>query len=130
MLAHNLKIADLADLPPSFLGRASRVTGILNCGGDLTVRGTVVGRINAVRVTLSPEGRIEGDIVAHEVRIEGRLTGRVFALHVAVENCADVTGRIFHNTITVARGARIDGRMPWRPPNYFENLTQLPEIRP
>ena len=40
-----------------------------------------------------------------------------------------VTGRIFHNTVTVAKGARIDGRMPWRPLNYFETLEHLREAQ-
>ena len=55
--------------------------------------------------------------------------GRVFALNVTLESSAEITGRVFHNTITVARGARIDARMPWRPPSYFETLDQLPETR-
>jgi cytoskeletal protein CcmA (bactofilin family) len=63
------------------------------------------------------------------VRIEGRLEGRIFALNVVLDSAAEVTGRIFHNTITVAKGARIDARMPWRPPSYFEALEQLPEVR-
>jgi hypothetical protein len=46
-----------------------------------------------------------------------------------LESSADVTGRIFHHEVTVAKGARIDARMPWRPPSYFETLTQLPESR-
>jgi hypothetical protein len=48
---------------------------------------------------------------------------------VTLESSAEITGRVFHNTITVARGARIDARMPWRPPSYFETLDQLPETR-
>ncbi len=47
-----------------------------------------------------------------------------------IDETADVTGRIFHTTITVARGARVDGRMPWRPLSYFETLDELPETQP
>jgi cytoskeletal protein CcmA (bactofilin family) len=102
----------------------------LDTEGDLYVHGTVLGRINADRVILGSEAVIEGDVVARDVHVEGRVNGRIFALNVTVESSANVTGRIFHNTVSVARGARIDGRMPWRPPNYFETLTQLPETRP
>ncbi len=73
---------------------------------------------------------IEGDIIAGEVVIAGRLNGRVFAPNVSIEDGAEVEGRIFHTNVTVARGARVIGRMPWRPINYFENLDKLPEIRP
>jgi len=115
--------------PPSRLSRALRVQGLVEMDGELTVDGTVLGRINALRVHLSAQSHVEGDVVAREVRIEGRFSGRVFAQHVTIESSANITGRIFHNTISVAQGARIDGRMPWRPPSYFLTLTQLPEIR-
>ena len=117
-------------LPLSQLGTALTVTGVLDTEGEVQIHGTVQGRINAERLVLGEHGTVEGDIVAKDVRIGGRLNGRVFALNVTLDDTADVSGRIFHNTVTVARGARFEGRMPWRPPSYFEALDQLPETRP
>ena len=117
-------------LPSSQLGTAAVVTGVLDIEGELQIHGSVVGRINAERLIVCRFGIVEGDIVAKDVRIGGRLNGRVFALNVTLDETADVSGRIFHNTVTVARGARFEGRMPWRPPSYFEALEQLPETRP
>lgn len=119
---------DSAD--PSRLGRALTVKGLVETGGELHIHGNVEGRINADRIVLGSGGTIEGDIVARDVCIQGRMIGRIFAPNVAVESSADVQGRIFHNTVSVAMGARVDGRMPWRPLNYFETLDQLPETRP
>jgi hypothetical protein len=48
---------------------------------------------------------------------------------VSIEASAHVEGRLFHTQIAVAQGARLNGRMPWRPVSYFETLDQLPEIR-
>lgn len=87
------------------------------------------GRIAALRVVIAANGHVEGDIVANEVVIAGRLNGRVFAPTVAIEATAEITGRIFHTNVTVEQGARITARMPWRPVSYFENLENLPEIR-
>jgi cytoskeletal protein CcmA (bactofilin family) len=117
-------------LPLSQLGTALTVTGVLDTEGEIQIHGNVQGRINAERLVLGERGTVEGDIVARDVRIGGRLNGRVFALNVTLDDTADVSGRIFHNTVTVARGARFEGRMPWRPPSYFEALDQLPETRP
>jgi len=125
-----LRAGEAADLPASQLGTAITVTGVLDTEGELQIHGSVVGRINAERLVLCRHGQVEGDIVAKDVRIGGRLNGRVFALNVTLDDTADVSGRIFHNTVTVARGARFEGRMPWRPPSYFEALDQLPETRP
>jgi cytoskeletal protein CcmA (bactofilin family) len=118
-----------ASLPISTLGVATMVTGVLDTGGELTIHGSVLGRINAERLVLGARGYVEGDIVAKDVHIGGRLNGRVFALNVTLDDTADVSGRIFHNTVTVAPGARFEGRMPWRPASYFEALDQLPETR-
>jgi len=117
-------------MPVSQLGTACLVRGVLDTEGEVEIHGTFHGRINADCLILGAMGNVEGDIVAREVRIRGRLMGRVFALNVLLEETADVTGRIFHNTVTVARGARFEGRMPWRPPSYFEALDQLPETQP
>jgi cytoskeletal protein CcmA (bactofilin family) len=121
---------DAALLPTSHLGAALTVNGILDTEGELHIYGNVVGRINADRLVLRASGRVEGDIVARDVQIEGHLNGRVFARNVTVDSSANVSGRIFHNTVSVAFGARVDGRMPWRPLNYFETLEELPETRP
>ena len=118
------------DFPPSYLEKSLSVRGVLEMEGELTVQGFIAGRIAAIRLILAEGGRIEGDIVAREVVIAGKLIGRVFAPTVTVEETAHIEGRIFHTTISVARGAHFDGRMPWRPASFFETLDQLPETQP
>jgi cytoskeletal protein CcmA (bactofilin family) len=90
-------------------------------------QGHVAGRINADRLIIAQSGLVEGDIVANDVRVAGRLIGRIFALNVVIEETANITGRVFHHTVTAARGHKLEGRMPWRPPSYFATLDQLPE---
>ncbi|HVV28209.1 MAG TPA: polymer-forming cytoskeletal protein [Rhizomicrobium sp.] len=119
-----------AMLPPSVLGPGVTIQGTLEVEGELVISGTVAGHIAALRLVIASDGCVEGDVVAREVVIAGRLIGRVFAPTVSVEASADIEGRIFHTDATVAQGARIVGRMPWRPVSYFETLDQLPEIRP
>jgi cytoskeletal protein CcmA (bactofilin family) len=121
---------DGSDLPTSHLGRALTVTGRLDTDGELRVHGNVVGWINADRVFLGIDGYVEGDVVARDVHIEGRLSGRIFAFNVTLDSSADIKGRIFHHTVTVAKGARFEGRMPWRPLNFFESFEHPPETQP
>ncbi|HTT97904.1 MAG TPA: polymer-forming cytoskeletal protein [Rhizomicrobium sp.] len=118
-----------AALPVSKLGKAIRVDGELETDGELHIQGVVTGRINAGTLVIAGDGYVEGDVVAREVRVDGRLNGRVFAVNVTLAKSANVTGRVFHNSVTVEQGARIDARMPWRPPSYFETLDQLPETK-
>jgi cytoskeletal protein CcmA (bactofilin family) len=84
----------------------------------------------ADRLILGSGRSLKGDVIARGVPIGGCLTGRIFALTVTLDNSADVTGRIFHHEVTVAKRARVDARMPWRAPGHFELLKQLPESRP
>ena len=117
------------DAPASFLGRGVSIEGVLEIEGELVISGLVKGRISALKLVIAADGHVEGDIVAREVVIRGRLDGRVFAPTVAVEAGAAIEGRLFHTNITVAQGAHIKGRTPWRPVSYFDTLKQLPEIR-
>jgi|SRR5579871_169941 len=117
-------------VPASRLGRGSRVTGSLDTEGELQIHGRVQGTIRADRIVIAPGSDVEGDIVARDAQISGRVMGRVFALNVTLDSSAEVTGRVFHHTVEVARGARIDARMPWRPLNFFETLEKLPETQP
>ena len=118
---------DSGGVSVSRLGKGVKVRGILEIEGELVVSGQIFGRIAALKVTITPDGFVEGDIVAREVVIGGKLEGRVYAPTVLVEVTAQITGKLFHHTIEVVRGARVDGRTPWRPVNFFETLDHLPE---
>ena len=125
---HNIAQLE-AEEPPTFLGHGVAVHGVLEIDGEIVVSGRVIGRITARRLVIAADGYVEGDIIAGEVIIAGRLNGRVFAPTVAIEDGAEIEGRIFHTNVTVARGAHVIGRMPWRPLSYFETLDELPEVR-
>lgn len=129
---HNQPAArrDAAHMPPSHLGTALRINGHLESAGAVHIHGHVIGRVDADHLIIEETGAVEGDVLAVDVKIAGRFSGRIFAPNVAVEATADVQGRIFHTTVTVARGAKVDGRMPWRPAQYFETLEELPETQP
>jgi len=121
---------DRAGPVPSCLGTALTVTGRLDSDGEVHIHGTVSGRISADSIVLGATCIVEGDMVARQIRVGGRFSGRIFALDVTLDASAHVEGKIFHHNVTVARGAQIIGRMPWRPLNYFDSLEQLPEIQP
>lgn len=119
--------SETVETSPSMIGRRLVVRGVLDGSGEVHIRGRVFGRLNAKRVVIDIGGYLEGDIVAEDVLLSGNLIGRVFALSVIVAPSAFIKGRIFHNTVSVAREARVEGRMPWRPVNFFETLEELPK---
>ena len=121
---------DRVEPGPSCLGKALTVTGRLESDGEVHIHGSVSGRISADSIVLGATCIVVGDMVARQIRVGGRFNGRIFALDVTLDASAHVEGKIFHHNVTVARGAQMIGRMPWRPLNYFESLKQLPEIQP
>ena len=119
--------ADRSVVPVSHFGKSLTVIGQLETDGELLVEGTVVGQISADRLVVGISGYVEGNVRAKDVRIIGKLNGRIYAPNVTLDSSAVVSGRVFHTNVTVATGARIDGRMPWRPVNFFESLSRIPE---
>jgi cytoskeletal protein CcmA (bactofilin family) len=104
------------------LGAGVRVEGTVTTMGAVRVHGLVAGEIRAPIVVVMAEGVVEGDIFCREAEIHGVLRGRVTAPRVAIGATAIVEGRVIHNSMATAEGAHLDGRMPWRPLNYFDDV--------
>lgn len=106
---------------PSILMDDVTVRGELDSMGEVHLHGILEGNIKARKVIIGPGGSIEGEVLADEAEIHGRLKGRAVVRVVVIGETARVEGRIFHHKIDVARGAHIEGRLPWRPVNYFDD---------
>ena len=66
--------------PPSIIGARSRVEGTITGSGPLTVKGEVDGKISLTdRLTIAPEARIEAEVEAGWVELQGHLKGSVRA---------------------------------------------------
>lgn len=127
---HHLASADQGIRPGgniSVLGPDLVVDGQLESTGEILVHGSIAGNVHAPKVTICQDGKIEGDLVAREACIKGRLDGRIIAPIVVIEETGAVVGRIFHNEVTVAKGGFVDGRMPWRPINHFDESASFVE---
>ncbi len=66
--------------PPSIIGPRTRIYGTISGSGPLTIRGSVEGKISIKgRLSLAPEGRVQADIEADGVQVQGHLQGMVRA---------------------------------------------------
>jgi cytoskeletal protein CcmA (bactofilin family) len=91
----------------------SKLTGNLECEGDLVIGGHVNGE-GAVRgaLTLSEGGHWEGKIAATNAVIAGDVIGTlVISEKLEIRKTARISGIIQARTIAVAQGAVIDGEM-------------------
>lgn len=104
----------------SVLGPEFAVEGEIKSAGTLRILGSVSGEVRGAKVIVGPGGYVEGTIFADAAEIHGHVNGRVFAPTVDILATATVDGQVFHHKLTVAAGAVLRGRMPWRPVGYFE----------
>jgi cytoskeletal protein CcmA (bactofilin family) len=80
---------------------------------DLVIQGQVEGSILHTRsLTIGAQGRVTGDVKARRINVEGTVQGDLYALEgVTLRQGALVTGNVFANKISIAEGARLNGRV-------------------
>ena len=98
----------------SFIGPEVVVSGDVATSAHLHVDGRIDGNVRCVQLCEGATGVIAGDIVADEARIAGLVEGTVSAATVILEASARLAGDVSYDTISIAAGARIDGRLARR----------------
>ncbi len=87
------------------------VLGNIVSDGVLDIDGQVDGNVRGHSVTVRPDGRIRGDLVANEVFVHGTVDGLIKAENVTLFETAHVRGTIMHESITIEDGAKVDGKL-------------------
>ncbi len=101
----------------TLLGPGTRLEGDLHFRGGLHVAGRIRGNVRAeegreAALVLAPGGRIEGDVEAPRVLIQGTVTGEVRSGGwVELAPGAKVHGDIYYRHIEMALGAEVNGRL-------------------
>ena len=85
------------------------VSGNLVSEGNIHVDGTVEGDVQTVNLTIGTTGVVKGRIFGREVKISGRVEGSITASEVVLEESAIIDGDIHYQSLSVARGARMNG---------------------
>jgi cytoskeletal protein CcmA (bactofilin family) len=117
-----------ASAPPgakvSVLGPSLRFKGDLVADEDLVVQGQIEGSILHTRsLTIGAQGRMQGDIKARRITVEGTVDGDLYALDsVVLRAGAIVRGNVFANKVSVAEGAKFSGRID------MDNAPTVPSV--
>lgn len=101
----------------TLIAQHCRIKGNLEFSGGLHVDGEVIGNLvatdseNAV-LRLSDIARVEGDLIAPHIIINGRVNGNVYASeHLELSGNASITGTVFYNLIEMEMGAEVNGSL-------------------
>jgi cytoskeletal protein CcmA (bactofilin family) len=98
--------------PPtcSIIDACLAITGNLQSDRDVQVDGQITGDVHCSHLTVSKDGTINGNIVAEEVVIRGKVKGTIRALQIVLQDSAHVESEIFHNSLIIEQGAVFDGQ--------------------
>lgn len=108
----------------SVLSHELRAVGRIESLGVVYIHGTVEGDVCAPKVVVCADGYLRGNVAAQEAILDGTIKGRVFAFSVMIGSTAQVHGHVFHHEMTMEPGAHFEGRAPWRPVNYFDDISR------
>ncbi len=99
-----------------------RFTGRLHVDGK--IEGAITGEGTQATLTLSEHATVQGEIVAPNILIDGKVVGDVTAGERLELACnAHVEGNIYYKLLEMAAGAQINGKMVYRE----EPQRQLPK---
>jgi len=100
----------------SLIGSGTEVRGDVHFKDGLhidgIVKGSVIAEGDASMLTMSEEGRIEGEVRVHNLVLNGEVLGDVYASeHIELAPAARVTGNVYYNLIEMAMGAEVNGNL-------------------
>ena len=89
---------DSNTLSVSTIGGDLTITGNVTSKGEINLDGHVQGDIHCVALVLGENSSVEGNVVADDVVIRGRLIGSVNALRVMLQSTSHVQGDLTYQS--------------------------------
>lgn len=95
---------------PSLISADLHILGNIISDGLVDIDGSVEGNVKAGQVTIRPNGRVVGDVVAETVHVYGKVRGLIRAQMVYLYSSCHIEGVIMYKSMTVEDGAFVDGK--------------------
>lgn len=92
------------------LAQDLRITGNLKAAGTVEVLGQIDGDVEAGKLIVGGEGRVNGKIRAEIVEVLGHLDGSVSCRTLTLRSSAQVQASVNYESLTIESGARIEGK--------------------
>jgi cytoskeletal protein CcmA (bactofilin family) len=98
--------------PTNVLSSGIEITGSIRFSNDMIVDGKVEGEINSDkgRVTIGENALIKGDVTAGEVKVYGRVEGKITSQRCELKDKSRINGDIKSKVFSMEEGAQLSGR--------------------
>src|ERR1700680_2354424 len=93
----------------SSISSSITIVGKISGTGTVRICGHIEGELRASTVLIDDTAQVEGEIVAEELIIGGRVHGTIHANRVKLHGGAIVEGDIFHRLLSIDENARFEG---------------------
>lgn len=100
----------------TLIGAGTTIAGDLEFTGGLHIDGSVKGTVKATEsnasLTLSQQGRLEGEVHAPHIVLDGVVEGDLYATEkLELAGNARIHGNVYYNLIEIAVGAEVNGQL-------------------
>jgi cytoskeletal protein CcmA (bactofilin family) len=95
--------------PASCIGSGMSVIGKIECDGPAQVFGQIEGELRASDLLIGDGAQIEGNVIAQNVTICGRVKGTIHAVRVKLQSGGAVEGDIFHKSLSIDENSLFEG---------------------
>jgi cytoskeletal protein CcmA (bactofilin family) len=95
--------------PDSCIGSGMSVVGKIECNGPAQVFGRIEGELRASDLLIGESAQIEGNVIAQNVTVCGRVKGTIHAVRVKLQNGGAVEGDIFHKSLSIDEDSLFEG---------------------
>lgn len=105
----------------TLIGQHTEVKGDVSFNGGLHVDGVIAGNVaapedEAAMLTVSEQGRIEGEVRVPTMTLNGTVKGDIYATErIELAPRARVYGNVYYNLIEMAMGAEVNGSLVHSP---------------
>lgn len=119
MLSRTRKAARPPSVPKngegfSFIAEDVVVHGDIATAANIQLNGRIEGDVRCALLHQGEKGVIAGNMEAEEAHIAGLVDGTVTTGVLVLQSTARVTGDVVYETLSIAAGARIEGRLTCR----------------
>ncbi|HBR63467.1 MAG TPA: hypothetical protein DEA94_13430 [Rhodobacteraceae bacterium] len=104
-----------ANVAKSFLSEDLVIDGNINSKGDLEIKGSVTGDINAGSISVLELGKVQGAVKGQDITVNGTVTGKIEAEDLTLSSSANVSADVTYGRIATEKGARITGKLALKP---------------
>ncbi len=95
---------------PSLLSQDLVITGDIKTDGEVQIDGQLDGNLTAGRILIGEHGAVNGKIVATNVIVRGKVSGKIDASSIEFSETANVQADLVQDKLMIANGAFFDGK--------------------